>query len=97
MPRRRGAGGLGDGVKPLADRVSRAFLLEPKPDQRQVTRSRLTAAGRAAYELEARALAQAIVTAQPFPDATAHDRAVALARLVLRLTDHRDGANVEER
>lgn len=91
MSPRGGAGGFGDGVNPI-DRVSRAFLLEPKPDQRQVTRSR-----RAAYELEARALAAEIVKAPPFPDATAHDRAVALARLVLRLTDHRDGATVEER
>ena len=71
-------------------------------DQRQVTRSRLTAAGRAAYELEARALA-ARLGAEPATDGIPHASrevsrlAIDLARLVLRLTEHRDGANVEER
>lgn len=66
-------------------------------DQRQVSRARgLTAAGRVAYELDARALAARIVDAPPFPDATAHDRAVELARLVLRLTEHREGETVPE-
>lgn len=66
-------------------------------DQRQVTRSRLTAAGRAAYELEARALAALIVATPPFPNTTAFNHAIALARLVLRLTDHRDSATVPEK
>lgn len=72
-------------------------------DHRQVSRGRLTAAGRASYELEARALAQAVAPAGAealscgLADATSFiARAVTLARLVLRLTDHRDGETVPE-
>lgn len=70
-------------------------------DQRQVPAGRLTAAGRASYELEARALAMRLGL-EPATDGVPHASrevsrlAIDLARLVLRLTAHRDGTTVPE-
>lgn len=60
-------------------------------DQRQVSRGRLTATGRVAYELEARTLALEVLRIASTPHVAMFAQAVALARVVLRLTDGESG------